>query len=752
VSTSLSTIEWRRLVPTDRRLGLAWVCVASFVLPSERYPAIATVSSAQIRVQDVLFIALIAMSARMLVEWAATHRLVAVAIGIFSALVAVAALHSPVGGPAVVAAGKYLEYLLAGASVGINIRRAQDPSPFTWAICAATVLNLAIAVVETFWDGGLSGPLTIRSGGRLGLESAATLGCVTVVWCLARLSRAGRYERTCAIVGASAGVVLLLLAKSVLALAALVAIAAVAPSVQSRAALRLAVVAIVAVLVLIVGVGRISDVRSAGGEVPVSTNVDIRTLAIPSTGDPPKVPGAFPLTQPPRVTGGSFVHRIALGYLGARIALDAPFLGHGWLTVSNPDFLRDGPYDRYMLDRFGDLEPALFVSNFPEGPHNAYIQILAEAGWPAVIAFVLALVVSLTAGLVAPRRVGRESWLTSVGAAWLALLVIFLGSSALFGGQLESSMLGAGLVLSAPSTGLGVVRPRVWIAAGTTLALLVGIAAAGLFLPASKKDGDPVARVRALTGSGAGSEVFARGPVDPSSDLVLDNGLLQARLSDTSVRLSEAADGGEIDLPVVAPGTVAGERITRRQADAISVAAHDREGRSLFGVTVRRGIPGAFIQLPPGRTLALPRPAIALHDPNLRTSTFPLRSDPAGFASAGETILDLAGASHRALVVVPAAPRRLRADAGGFPAGTQTLFVSTVPRVGPPSPAALPHGAYLVVPRGARGRTAIQREDSLRGTTSGVAVPFMLEDNTRSGLARLVSLARQYGARDTDDG
>jgi hypothetical protein len=730
----------RRATSLDRRAVLAWLCLASLASRSEDYPVLVTLGSAQVSVQDVLFGALIICSVPLGVAWVRSNRVIAGAMGIFCALLVVAALRSPVGHAAVVAVGKYLEFVLAGAAIALNVRRLQDPRAFTWALVGATVANLVVAVGQSLSDAGLSGPLTVRTGGLLALESAAALAIVTMAWCLVRLSRADRRERAGAAGGILAALALLLLAKSVLAAAALLALAIVARGVQSRTALRAATAGSVVVLALIVTVGRNADLHSAiaGSAVP--------TVALPTIGPgaPGGVPPRYALRQPARVTGGSFVHRVALGYVGARIALDAPLLGRGWQSTSSPDFLQQGPYDRYMVDRFPDLDPQLFVSSLPNGPHNAYIQLIAEAGWPAALALVVALMVTLVGGFAASRHAKTEDWTIAVGAAWVAVMAIFLMSASLFGGQLETSILGAAVVLGAPAAGLAAVRARTWLAAAAAVLVAAAVVAAGLFVPTSDAQAPAIARVRALVDHGRGSELFRRGEVPAGADLVLDNGLLQAQLGSRAVTIvaRTAGDRSPVVLAIRTPRRIAGEFITHREADIISVEARDSHGTPVLKLALRRGIPGMFLELAPGVTLRGGRAGAVLHGPILRTATFPV----------GALLTShLRGRGTAALV--PATPRTVLAVLADHPAagvravGGERFLVGILPRVRRATRAPLVRGAYIVVRPGSATPVPVVREHGLPRRRSALVVPYLLDDREHSGLAELLGYDLGYGRR-----
>lgn len=766
---------------------LAWLCLLSLASRSEEYPLLLQIGSAEIRMQDVLFAVLIAASVPLGVAWMRANRFIAITLGIFVVLVGIAGLRSPVGDPALVAVGKYLEFVLAGAAIALNIRRAGDPGIFTWAFVAATCLNLAVAVGQSLSHSGLDGPLTVRTGGLLGLESAAALAIVTLVWCLGRISRAAEAERRATMLGVVAALLLLLLAKSVLAAAALLALAVVSATVDWRAAFRAATFGTALVLVLIVTVGRNADVRSAtiGTTAPIAapdtgptapsarpvvpntnparpkanpaTPTPKTNPATPDAGPvapktapaerPPQVPPLYNIRQPPRVTGGSFVHRIALAYVGAKLALDSPLLGRGWQSTTSRDFLQEGPYDGYMVNRFPELDPQLFVSSLPNGPHNAYIQLIAEAGWAAAIALVVALLAALVGGFVAVRRSSTESWQTGVGAAWIALVAVFLMSSSLYGGQIESSFLGAAVVLGAPAASLAIVGARTWLAA-TALVLCAGAAGAALlFVPASDAQGNALARVRALTDGGRGQELFQRGAVAPGGEVVLNNGLLQAALGTRTLALwSHTRDPAGRTLISLDPGApIARQVITQREADLVSIEGRNAGGQPIIKATLRRGVPIAYLWIAPGRSLRIPGQAALLRTSTFARARFPVNGPLETNALRGDVDAALVASEQATIAILSDEPVKHVSPEGLPPIREgQRLTVGILPRVHerPVAP-----GRYLRILPGRQLRTHIVREDAAAPRRAGLTVPFLLDDGLKSGLAEFIGFTRAFGRR-----
>jgi hypothetical protein len=158
------------------------------------------------------------------------------------------------------------------------------------------------------------------------------------------------------------------------------------------------------------------------------------------------VDGAFfgsPIVPPESsYARGSLTHRLLVSYIGARIAADHPLTGVGWLRGSSQQFMAAPMYEREARDLFPAADPALYPSQFPTHSHSAYIQTAADAGIPALLAFILVIVGALGQAVRAGRRLDGD-WQRCAGvvAAMIAAIAFWLNSTPLFGGSLEVGLL-----------------------------------------------------------------------------------------------------------------------------------------------------------------------------------------------------------------------------------------------------------------------------------------------------------------------
>lgn len=110
----------------------------------------------------------------------------------------------------------------------------------------------------------------------------------------------------------------------------------------------------------------------------------------------------------------SYPQRALLAYIGARIWLDHPVTGVGWLA-SDEEWAY-GPHLEDARRRFPDQPAAAFPSpEHPWGVQNLYVQVLADLGLVGFGALVALFAAAVTVGV----RGARASPVPLVGLAWL---------------------------------------------------------------------------------------------------------------------------------------------------------------------------------------------------------------------------------------------------------------------------------------------------------------------------------------------
>lgn len=149
----------------------------------------------------------------------------------------------------------------------------------------------------------------------------------------------------------------------------------------------------------------------------------------------------------------STAHRTILGLAGLEIFVRNPVLGVGWQRSSLPEVIGDPTISNELRERFTDANEVFFPDVTASSVHNAYIQILAEAGLPGLLAlgFLMVTVVRRLRRIAA--NPGPDA--ARVRALMVAFVVVVLwwNDNALFGAQPETVLAAMllGMVASVPS-------------------------------------------------------------------------------------------------------------------------------------------------------------------------------------------------------------------------------------------------------------------------------------------------------------
>jgi O-antigen ligase len=166
--------------------------------------------------------------------------------------------------------------------------------------------------------------------------------------------------------------------------------------------------------------------------------VVIAGLAVAATLRPVNLPGSEAFRS------STTAHRLLLADAGLLMFAHHPITGVGWQR--SPDEVRSSQLNDELRRRWeGEIAETLFPRTLEHGPtlHNAYIQILAEAGVVGFVAF-LAAVIAIGFGLFRLLRDARAdpSLFVSTRAAIILLVatLVWLNDNPLFGSQPESVM------------------------------------------------------------------------------------------------------------------------------------------------------------------------------------------------------------------------------------------------------------------------------------------------------------------------
>jgi O-antigen ligase len=358
-----------------------------------------------------------------------------------------------------ITAAKFAQYAALGFALPVIVRRRADLAPPAWALALWTA---AAAVVGLLQFTGLREPLHMlgsatafdawfagdRQPSFLGTQDFAAVGAVTLAMGLAlAMTGGGRAERALAGVAIAGGTLAVVLSGALAGtLAAMLAVggAGAYALVRRRGVARMALVATVA-LVAIAGVLALRGDHLSGF-------AQTRGGTVAPVSPAPVSPGApAPPTPVPEVQ--SYDQRLLLGYIGLRVFADHPLVGVGWQgTLEERGY---GPYLDEARERFPGQPPFAFPApEHPWGPHNSYIQALADLG----LVGGLLLLGMLAAGVGTAGRAALRCPPAAAGPALAAALTLLAVV-----GALNGTGLFAGVPLNALlwlSLGLAVVGAR----------------------------------------------------------------------------------------------------------------------------------------------------------------------------------------------------------------------------------------------------------------------------------------------------
>jgi O-antigen ligase len=190
----------------------------------------------------------------------------------------------------------------------------------------------------------------------------------------------------------------------------------------------------------------------------------LAVLAVAATVRPGSLPGGSTFNS------STTFHRTVLATAGYELFREHPIVGVGWSR--GPMEIGSDRIDQRLRDIFGSgLRSDFLPSSSPVSVHNAYIELLAEAGIVGFLCF-LAMLVAAVSGIRAVLRSAagdpRLMVCASCAVVLLVGLLVWWNDNALFGAQPET-------VLAATLLGMLAAMPRADARATASGAGTVGI-------------------------------------------------------------------------------------------------------------------------------------------------------------------------------------------------------------------------------------------------------------------------------------
>jgi len=155
-----------------------------------------------------------------------------------------------------------------------------------------------------------------------------------------------------------------------------------------------------------------------------------------------RVGGALPPGASVAYASGSAAHRLLLAYIGARIVMDHPWTGVGWLESETRNVIASPRYERAARKVFPGADPNLYPSRarsqthnaYLVTTHNAYIETAGDAGVLALLAFLATFFGGLWLAIRSSRRLaGSDRIYAATAGAMLLAVAFWLNSNPLYG-------------------------------------------------------------------------------------------------------------------------------------------------------------------------------------------------------------------------------------------------------------------------------------------------------------------------------
>lgn len=317
-----------------------------------------------------------------------------------------------------------------GIMIYLLLRHSEDFSWIRRIIIAAAFMNGLVAIFQWIRFGAefLFHP-SLRVDGLLGPNGLGFVGSMLLVLSLsARSDTAARRQRWAEKVGVSLGLLMLFLAKSASAIVA--------------AGVGVALFLFLTRSPRLTGKRLITSILALAGG-----------LAAILAFRWPDIVGLL------KLSGGSFAHRLVVGYAAWLVFLQHPLFGVGWQTSWAPDVIANPDVSAQVRLHLGRLPTVLLPEENPTSVHNFYLQLLAELGVVGVALFAILVIV-----LIGECRKLLQSTSPAVRAVaihWtviLVMLAIWLNTNPLFGGQMAAYV----LFLAFAAIGAASRLPRDW--------------------------------------------------------------------------------------------------------------------------------------------------------------------------------------------------------------------------------------------------------------------------------------------------
>ena len=157
------------------------------------------------------------------------------------------------------------------------------------------------------------------------------------------------------------------------------------------------------------------------------------------------VVGVIALVRPQDLpTSSSFqssstAQRTVVGYAGLAIFADNPIVGVGWGRSASQEVIGTPELNERLRERFSEVDRGLFPDQYTTNVHNAYVQVLADAGILGVGGLLVAIAgVAPRVRRLVRRADGRDYVVARFATMAVVVVMVWWNDNPLFGAQPES--------------------------------------------------------------------------------------------------------------------------------------------------------------------------------------------------------------------------------------------------------------------------------------------------------------------------